>query len=250
MKVGWISDDPAYLGGAELTQREFRDARPDDVEIIDCPPGGVVAGLDRYVAHNVTQYAADDLGEVEQITWYHHDLSPWIHPDVRRLLDEQSVHIFCSPIQRERYGRDGLCVPPYLNADAYRPSRQVRRNREGICSIAAWRNPGKGGQALSEWAQANGPVDVYGPGPLAPQGPGLDYKGEIAPELVAQTLLRYETFVFLPTDLEPFCRCVAEAWAAGCKLVVNRNIGAAHWISEKPEAMATAREDFWRVVCA
>jgi hypothetical protein len=38
------------------------------------------------------------------------------------------------------------------------------------------------------------------------------------PALLAQ----YETFVFLPTVIEPFGRLVAEAWAAGCELVVER----------------------------
>lgn len=249
MRVGWLADRPGYLGGAELTQQEFRCAAPADVEIVECPPGDVASGLDHYVANNVTQYELDDLVRVSSVTWYHHDLSCWIDPGVRRLLDDRAQHIYCSPIQRDRYGIKGKCIPPYLDRDRYRPTRQIRRNRSGVCSIAAWRNPGKGGQALSEWAQANGPVDVYGPGPLAPQGPGIDYRGEVEPNEVAQILLRYETFVFLPFDLEPFCRCVAEAWASGCKLIVNGNIGAAYWIENEPSAMGTAREAFWEVAC-
>ena len=37
MRVGWIADDPGYVGGAELTQAEFRAAAPEGVEVVDCP---------------------------------------------------------------------------------------------------------------------------------------------------------------------------------------------------------------------
>lgn len=249
MKVGWLTDQAGYIGGAELTQQEFRDAAPEHVEIIDCPAGGVVPGLDRYVVNNVVQYRPEDLGEVVRPIWFHHDLSPWIRPDVRKILDD-AEHIFCSPPQRDRYGIDGKCIPPYLDRKRYAPTRQIKRHRTGICSIGAWRSPSKGGMALSEWAQANGPVDVYGPSDFAPQGPGINYCGEIAPREVATTLHHYGTFVFLPFAFEPFGRCVVEAWAAGCKVITNQNIGAAYWIENEPNAMQTAREDFWGYVCA
>ncbi len=246
MRVGWLNDDAGYLGGAELTQREFRAAAPPGVEIIDCPPGGIVAGLDRYVVNNVVQYRATaEIEPLRNAIWFHHDLSPWIDPDVRQLLNGRCSHIFCSPIQRDRYGIEGKCIPPFLDRSVYGPGE----HREGACSVATWRSPGKGGLALIEWAAANGPVDVYGPRDFAPLGPRLNYLGELEPGRVAETLSRYETFVFLPRALEPFCRCVAEAWASGCKLVVNRNIGATWWIENDPEAMDSAREDFWEAVC-
>ena len=61
-------------------------------------------------------------------------------------------------------------------------------------------------------------------------------------------LFSYETFVFLPTEPEPFSRTTVEAWAAGCKLVVNRNIGALHWIENDPQALSTASERLWGIV--
>lgn len=250
MRLGWLTDPVGYVGGAELTQQEFRAAAPEDVEIIDCPPGKVGVGLDGYVANNVVHYTADDIVQtVGRLIWYHHDLSPWIRPDVRAWLDVRATHIYCSPVQRDRYGTSGPCIPPALDLDRYQPTRQAKRHRKGAVSVAQWRNPGKGAQQLVEWAEANGHVDVYGPGDFIPAGPGIDYRGELAPEGVASALFNYETFVFLPFALEPFCRSVAEAWASGCKLVVNRNIGAAHWIGEAPEKLGTAAEDFWEAVC-
>jgi len=61
-------------------------------------------------------------------------------------------------------------------------------------------------------------------------------------------MARYQTFVFLPTVIEPFGRTVAEAWAAGCEIVTNGLVGARYWLEENPDALDTAAEDFWGVV--
>ena len=66
MRIGWLHDPVKYVGGAELSGREFRAAAPEGVEVVDCPPGGIETGLDTYVAHNVTRYAPEegyDCGE-------------------------------------------------------------------------------------------------------------------------------------------------------------------------------------------
>lgn len=249
MRIGWIADQPGYIGGAELTQQEFRNAAPDGVEIVDCPTGGVVPGLDTYCVHNVTRYKPEDFQRISApVVWFHHDLSCWIKPGVQEWLDNNAIHLFCSPAQRDRYGLDGECIPPPVDLDRYRPTRQAKRNREGAVSIAQWRNPGKGAQRIVEWAAENEPIDVYGPGDFIPAGDGIDYRGELAADGVASVLLDYATFVFLPTELEPFCRTVAEAWASGCRLVVNRQIGALWWITEAPEKLTTAAENFWEAV--
>ena len=61
-------------------------------------------------------------------------------------------------------------------------------------------------------------------------------------------LARYETFVYLPAQLEPFCRMVAEADAAGCAVVTNRLVGALHWLEHDRGALETAAHDFWKLV--
>jgi glycosyltransferase involved in cell wall biosynthesis len=60
-------------------------------------------------------------------------------------------------------------------------------------------------------------------------------------------LASYKTFVFLPSVIEPFGRVVAEAYAAGCEIVTNNLVGARDWITEKPDALESAAEDFWKV---
>jgi len=245
MRLGWLSDPASYRGGAELTQEEFIAAKPEDVEVVPCPPGGVAPDLDRYVAHNVVMYGLEDFTGVGEVTWYHHDLSPWIKPEVKAWLDERADHIFCSPLQRDRYGTDGPCIPPAMDLARYKPTRQIKRNRKGAVSIAQWRSPDKGADAIVEWAAENGPLDVYGEGEFPPIGPNIEYHGGLAPEGVANTLLSYATFVFLPRAIEPFCRCVAEAWASGCKVIANGNIGAAYWLTEAREGLDTAAADYW-----
>lgn len=233
------------LGGAELTMSEFRRAAPEGVEV-------VVEDAETIVVGNCTSFDGTLIGDLEdkRVIRYWNDVDPNSDPKLRRWLLDNAVNIFTSPLHVERFPHeveDPLIVPPPVRLDEFRPTRQVRKNteRKGAVAIGAYQNPGKGGRALAEWAVANGGLDIYGTGSYIPAdyylGP-LDY-GD-----VAKTLWQYETFVHLPTDLEPFGRAVVEAWAAGCELVVNGNVGAVHWIQHEPEKLETAAEDFWNVV--
>lgn len=240
MRLGWLADTPGYIGGAELTQAEFKAAAPDGVEIVDCPPGSVDPTCEQYVVHNHWTYADADLANLSgRVVRYYHDVRPLrVKPDVA---------IFCSPLQRKRMGMEGHVIPPPLKAQDFKPPRQSKKRREGTCSIAGWRNPGKGAQYVEDWARENGLVDVYGGGAFYPQGLGVKYHGPIEPDKIAQTLWQYRTFLFLPFELEPFSRTVAEAHFAGCEIVTNHLIGALHWL-EQPEKIESAAEDFWTVV--
>lgn len=255
MRCGWLVDDPGYVGGAELTQAEFLAAAPEGVEVIDCRPGEVVTGLDRYVTHNCVHYSPRDLAVTHgaPLVKYVHDVWPAGDPDLRDYLLRYATLIFCSPLHRERFPhpveRDSHVIPPAIDLQSFRPPRQQRNTkREGACAIGSFRHPNKGAQQLVEWAEKNGGLDVYGSGTFTPVGAGVDYKGPLAPKRVAQTLWQYETFVHLPTVLEPFGRCVVEAWAAGCRVVTNANVGARYWIAQEPEKLESAAEDFWAVV--
>jgi hypothetical protein len=243
MKVAWLQDDPGYVGGAELTCAEFKAAAPEGVEVVDVPWDKFETGFDVTVVHNHFQYHDADLESITgRVVRYYHDVRPQrVKPDLA---------IFCSPLQRDYMGLEGVCIPPALNLSAFKPNRQHRRNgkREGTCSIAQWRNPGKGAFLIEEWAEANGPVTVYGEGEFFPRGPNIDFMGPLDQAAVAQTLWEYERFVFLPFEQEPYCRSVVEAWAAGCEVVTNDLIGARHWIANDPDALTTAADDFWQAV--
>lgn len=242
MKVAWLQDDCGYIGGAELTASEFKAAAPDDVEIAEMAPGEVQPDFPVYVVNNHYWYTDADLANLTGRTIrYHHDVRPMrVKPD---------LSIFCSPLQRHYMGLDGECVPPPVDLASFKPPRQSRKRREGTCSIAQWRNPGKGAHLIEEWAAENETVvHTYGPGPFEPQGPYINYLGPLAPEKVAQTLWKHEAFIFTPIDVEPFCRTVAEAHYSGCCVITNELIGARHYLEQDPEALATATDRFWELV--
>jgi hypothetical protein len=236
VKVGWLHDNPGYWGGAELTMQEFKAAAPDGVEVIDCLPGNVAPKLDRYVVGNCMSYSPDEVPAAEVVR-YHHDVA---HAPADDVLDRRARHIFCSPLQKERMGMRGKCIPPALDLSAYEAVASQNHRKGNVCiGRMAY---GKGLELLAEYDE---PVDVYSSVPIS-SGGSVNYRG--ATKDVAGTLARYSRFIFLPTAIEPFGRAVVEAWAAGCELVVNRNVGALHWINEAPEKLETAAEDFWKAV--
>jgi glycosyltransferase involved in cell wall biosynthesis len=245
MHVGWLVDEAGYVGGAERTQAEFRAAAPDGVEIVDCPPGAT-KDCDAYVIHNCVTYEAENLELLEgaRVVKFWHDVGPHLQPGVREWLDKWATAICCSPVQAEYMGlQDAVLIPPAVDLAPFeRAAASVNGDRKGAVSVGAWRNYGKAPHKAAEWAQGNG-IDFYGSGPFAPHG-----SQEIAYEGMPALLARYETFVHLPVVIEPFGRAVVEAWAAGCEIVTNGLVGARYWIEEKPEALDTAAEDFWKVV--
>lgn len=258
MKVAWLQDDPGYVGGAELTMREFANAAPDSVEVTPCGPNDPIEGDVVVIGNCVTYDAAivDSLPSVPTYR-YHHDLARHESSELRKHLEDYADHIFTSPLHKQRYGGDHLggchIIPPALNLDHFKPNRETRRKtkRKGAVCVGAFQNPGKGAELLDAWAKSNGGLDIYGFGPYAPPiSDHIRHMGAVDQADLPAVLQGYETFVFLPRAVEPFGRCVVEAWAAGCDVITNGLVGATHWIEKDPEALETAAEDFWRLVCA
>lgn len=247
-RVGWLADVSSMVGGAELTQAEFRAAAPDGVEIVDCPPGAVEPGLDRYVIHNNVTYTVEDLRNIKApAVKYWHDVGPHLQDDVREWLATYAVPVCCSPVQADYMGLDAaeMIPPPVDLARFEQAAAKMNGDRSGQVCVGSWRNYGKAPHKVAEWAMENGPVDFFGDGPLAPPG-SRPVPYEAMPALLAQ----YSTFVFLPVVLEPFGRLVVEAWAAGCEIVTNGQVGARWWIENDPDALDTAASDFWALVMA
>jgi hypothetical protein len=246
-RVGWLADSGGIVGGAELTTAEFRAAVPDGVEIVDCPHGAVIEGLDRYVIQNCVMYERDELECIagEHITKFWHDVGPHVQVGVHDWLATNANPICCSPLQADFMGLEGVpYIPPPVDLSRFEEAAARQNgNRKGSVSVGSWRNYGKAPHRVAEWGAQNGGVDFYGGGMFAP-GASREIPYESMPELLAS----YERFVFLPSVLEPFGRVVAEAWAAGCEIVTNDLVGAKWWITKRPEAIETAAEDFWRVV--
>lgn len=253
MRIGWLADEAGYVGGAELTTAEFRAAAPEGVEIVDCPVGAVVKGLDAYVIQNCVTYTPKDLDRIvppptvaRTITKFWHDVGPHLQPGVRDWLNHKAHAICCSPVQAEYMGYAGLCtlIPPPIDLARFeQAAANMNGGRSGAVSVGQWRNYGKAPHRAGEWGAQNGGIDFYGDGVFAPRG-----SREVPYGAMPDLLSRYQTFVFLPTVIEPFGRLVAEAWAAGCEIVTNRLVGARWWIEENPDRLETAAEDFWTTV--
>jgi glycosyltransferase involved in cell wall biosynthesis len=250
MKVGWLADwaPEGFLGGAELTANEFRAGAPEGVEIIDCPPGSVDETCDRYVIHNLMTYQFADLEPLtgRKVVKYHHDVGPWLPAEIRIWLRKNAIPVCCSPLQAEHMDLpDPHLIPPPVDLDPFtEAASRVNGGRGGAVSVASWRNHDKAPHRVAEWSLNNDTqVDFYGGGIVAPPG-----SGEVAYDQMPALLAGYETFVFLPGAIEPFGRLVAEAWAAGCKIVTNNLVGARYWIDSRVDAIESAREDFWEVV--
>ena len=119
--------------------------------------------------------------------------------------------------------------------------RRGRKRPRGACWLGSALHAGKGLLQAFEWAEANEPVDFWGALPFGRRSRArMRVKGPVPPDHVPDDpAAATERFVFLPTHAEPFGRAVVEAWAAGCELIVNRNVGALHWL-EHPTALESA----------
>jgi hypothetical protein len=256
-RVAWLADlsntDGTGPGGAEMTQAEFRSASPKDAEVVYVPKTGLdaVEGCDIACVFNVAHYPEDTIQWLKgkRVVRYWNDVAPHGSPELTRWLLANSTNVFCSPLHWERFPwRNGNdleyhLIPPPVDLAPFRKAGDKSKHRAGACSVAPWRGYGKVPFPVQEWARTNGPVDFYGAGQCAPPG-SVPVPYDQLPELLA----RYQTFVYLPTLLEPFCRTAAEAWAAGLDLVLNGNIGARYWLEENPGAIDTALQDFWKLV--
>jgi glycosyltransferase involved in cell wall biosynthesis len=257
VKVAWLADAFEHRGGAELSQAEFRAAAPAGVELVDVPPDALdrVAGCDVACVHNCVTYPAETVDALagRPALRYWHDLARPGGPGEPALVSwaaERATSVFTSPLHRDRFPHriDGQThtIPPAIDLARFRPAKGERPR--GACWLGSAMHAGKGLLQACEWAEEHEAVDFWGvePGQVA-QSERIQPKGHVPPEHVPTILARYRRFVFLPTTVEPFGRAVVEAWAAGCELVVNRNVGALHWL-DHPDALASAGADFWRLV--
>lgn len=254
--VGWLCDRSDTVGGAELTQQAFRDAAPDGITVVDCPPEGGWPQVDLFVVQNCTQYDPDVTYALEAsgvpVVKYHHDVGPHVNPRLMSYFRSDAENLFCSPLQRQtmeqRLGpfAGGQLCPPAMDLQRFRDARQEQRH--GTVWLGNMLNHGKGLRLAVEWAERNGPVRFYGDGPLRPSGHNVNDWGPISYDEVPALLGRSEQLLFLPTAIEPFGRVIAEAWAAGCEIVTNELVGAKWWIDEAPDALGEGATEFWDII--
>lgn len=256
MRVGWLTYHPAIRGGAELDAAELLRLKPNWAEVVECRPG---------------EEAEVDVWAVHQCgaSWNRHIIPPLESaPIVKRvcdlwsegdntlrawLLSHSARLLFLTPLHRKafRWYVDAPVAysPPVVNLEPFEQAAAQANGRKGIMWLGRL-YPGKGLEQARHYAATQGvEVDVYGYGGLVGDvTPPLRYKGDVHPAEVPALMARYETFLFLPDAVEPGARTVIEAHTAGCKLVVNGNVGALHYLQHEPEMVQEAASRYWQVI--
>lgn len=258
LRIGWLQDPSDYLGGAELESRLVRQRAPEWVEIVQCPPGEIVADVDLYIVQNCTRYGHEAMFTLEHrpVIKRVHDMYTNGNGTLRRWMLDNALLMMSSPLHVARFpwqysGQVVLC-PSAIDVPAIRAAASQNGFKKSPFLWLGRFWPGKGLENLEEWAAIeNVEVDVYGFGPLVEvvkAYPHLNFCGEVAPEDVADIMRRYETFVFLPSGVEPYSRTVVEAWVAGMFIKTNGNVGATWWLQTSPGAITQGATYFWNLV--
>lgn len=250
MRVGLLYDFLGVVGGAELNIEAYKRSAPDDVIIVDCPPGRPLPACDVYVVGNCTMYAGwiTTAFEGKRVIKIVSDLWRVCEDGLRTWLLDNAEPLLVSPVLAEvaewRFAKRYRYAPSVIDLDAFRIAAANSQQRAGACWVGRC-FASKGIAEAQAWASENElPLDIYGEGPDKP----ADGKGLVVQSELPQTLARYEWFVFLPREFDPCPRSVIEAWAAGCKLVLNGQQGASWWIEHNPAALEDAAGLFWRAV--
>lgn len=262
MRIGWLADQFPFKGGAEYESDELRRKAPNGVQIIDCTPEHMHSGVDVYVIHNCGTYKLlDQLGRdvieclsQKPVVKRVHDVAMVAEPTLRAWLIENAKTILCSSPQHVKaidWGgatREIELVPSAINVLPFQ-TRMAPVSRVGTVWLGRIFE-GKGIGEAAKWARRqHSEVDVYGFGPMERQLPEpLRFCGALPHESIAEVLMQYERFVFLPSKIEPFGRTAVEAWLAGCELVLNENVGALWWLINKPDDITCGAEMFWKHV--
>jgi len=259
MRIGWLADTTSIRGGAELSTSALVRGHPGWAELVPCAPGSIAPDVDAYIVSNCATYAArDTIGALKSKPCVKVIRDMWQSGDyVLRewLLENSKALIMTGPWHRDWFPHR-LCgqrihfVPPPIDINTFRDTAKYFSQRHGVIWLGNMLNTGKGVHNAVKWAKDTGvSVDFYGEGPYAPRPePGVTYCGPWPHSKVPELFASYDKFLFLPDWPEPFGRTVAEAWASGLKLEVNRSIGALWWIEEHPDLLDKGIEMFWQSV--
>jgi len=254
MRIGWVADNPGFMGGAERNVKVLADAAPEGVEIVPCRPGADWPDVDMFVVHNCVHYDVRDVHQLQRAPVVKAAYDLWKDGDMRLrawIAEHAVAVVMVSPMQREwidwRLDAPIEYVPSAVDLAPFKAARADAK--AGNVWIGRLER-GKGLHAALAWAQTQGePLDVYGFGRLAKDLEGEPwYRGMLEHTAVPPVLGAAKRFVFLPQQPDPCPRSVIEAWAAGCELVLNGNVGTLWWLENEPEALENAAERFWEVI--
>lgn len=260
VKIGWLHDDIGITGGAEISNAELMDVKPDWADVIECPPGRRPPDdIDMFVIVNCITYGERWVEPLRGKPLIKHFRDPWHGGSIglrRFILDNVDGVIFNSPDAEKRnvwtFNETAIVkyIPPPVDLDKFRAASRPVNERRGNVFLGRV-DKLKGIHRAIDWAMVHSePLDVYGrvyDAPEVPDGVDVRFHGKINYMDVPSILGHAKRFIFLPGAAESYSRTTVEAWAAGCKLVVDWDlIGAGYWLREKRWVLENHNpENFW-----
>jgi glycosyltransferase involved in cell wall biosynthesis len=257
VKIGWLADNPGFIGGTEVSSSILLSHIPEDFEVVYCPPNKRPPKVDIYVVQNCTQYDQRWIEELILKPVVKSVRDPYFGGDAvlrNWFLKCADLLIFNSPLQFEEFHYQvrakHVFIPPPVEVDKFKACALPKEQRHGNLFVGRV-GPTKGAHLAIDWALCNNqPLDLvgyvemnYGRLPKS-----INFLGNVDYEHMPEIMGKYERLVFFPQWIESFGRVVAEAWAAGCDLLTNENIGALWWIEHNPGAIQNGAALYWEAV--
>lgn len=202
-----------FAGGGEMTTAAMLASTPMPVTVFSPDRWVEALSADRIIVGG-TDFLSDEamvaLAARCPMVWVHHKQTPT--PGRKALLEAASPLVCMSDLH------------------AAAELSWLDRDSAEVCS--GWLDPGEvpeGARRRSGalWAARNHPQKGAAEARVWARGEGvhLTEVTDAPRSFVLEQMARHETFVFLPTELDACPRTVIEAGLAGCRLVVNDNVG-------------------------
>jgi len=260
VRIGWLQSDVGIHGGSEMSCGALVDHAPDWAKIVYCPPNKRPPDdIECYVVQNSTTYDQRWLEILLQKPTVKHVRDPWYAGDGlfrRCLLEQATLLIFSSQAQVDAFGypfdAPHVILPPPVNLESFRQAAKPKDEREGAIFVGRV-DVYKGAPMAVDWAYRTGETLALIGTPMMDFGklpPYIRVVGEVPYQRMPSIMGNAKSFVFFPQWPEAFGRTVAEAWAAGCELIVDGRIGAMEYIENEPERLGFQGpiDEFWAAV--
>lgn len=183
-----------------------------------------------------------------------------VKEDWANLFKKVKLHIFLSPLHYEIHREVfGDIVEPHINVPsplADQAFKDLRLQRNDYCNVSGL-NPFKGREPLLQWAKEHSDqrLSILGQNPDKVElPPNVRSLPPVPAGKMNDFYNAFKDFIHLPDRVDPFCRSIAEAYLAGCRITGNKNIGALSWPFFKEgraiveRELLTAPNRFWEAI--
>lgn len=249
--IGWVTDHPKQSGRA-ISIQNFRDAKPEDIELADIDLTDP-AECDAYIVHSnsvpknlplMPKSMKPGPSKSKPVIMYSHQ---W---DI--ISFGASIIIYQSPFHAtiHKYGKSLILPPPIVEAD-YLVEKEIERQPKALWSGTA--NKEEGFDVAVRWSETKKiPTDFIGVN--IPQGADTTtskFRGWVDHKIMPQLLREYQKLIYFPRQERTFDRMLVEALIAGCELEVWGRLGIESFekpLEEVVELCKSSTQMFWKIV--